>query len=104
GFAWGRADFAGNPTCNGQLGCAGVFEHVHPAIAGSTNEVLTGDYWGIDFDPLTADVWFGGVIRTTRFKYHSDGDKYFQAELDTEEPDAWPNRIDVWPDAVGERD
>ena len=30
---------------------------------------FTGDYYGVSIDPLTQDVWFGGLHRTTRFKF-----------------------------------
>lgn len=109
GFALGFADFAGNPTCDGQLSCAGVWEHVHPAINGwssddlSTASVyyLTADYRGVDVDPLSGDVWFGGLIRTTKFRFQTAGG-YFNAEGQTQNSGyAW-NRMDVWPDKVGE--
>ena len=108
GFAYGKADFAGNPTCDGQLGCAGVWEHVHPAINGypsaTSNDViyLTADYYGVGVDPVTQDVWFGGMIRTTKFKFHSSGGDYFTAEGLTENSPYINNRIDIWPDLVGE--
>jgi len=123
GFALGKADFAGNPTCNGQLSCAGVLEHVHPAFNDSTGRFVTQDYWGIAIDPLSQgglhDVWFGGLARTTRYRYGETGGNYFTAETMTEDYSsrgnindpanaaakaAWQNRIDVWPDAVGEYD
>ena len=105
GFAWGHADFAGDPTCDGQYpgykasaNCAGVWEHVHPAIGGSKGEILTADYRGVAVD-LTqpGNVWFGGLIRTTLFKMGSMGD-YYLAANDSQTNQA--NIIDVWPDAV----
>lgn len=108
GFAWGHADFAGDPTCDGEypgnvnsplhVNCAGVWEHVHPAISGSLGEVLTGDYYGVALDLVQPhDVWFGGIIRTTRFKFGELGD-YYLAETATENDAS--NKIDVWPDQV----
>jgi hypothetical protein len=122
GFALGLADFAGNPTCNGQYpgmqlstNCAGVWEHAHPAVNGyasndpGNNQVwfLTEDYYGIAVDPKTQDVWFGGQIRTTRFRFatspYSDPiGRYYDAESKTEDPPYASNRIDVWPDQVSE--
>jgi hypothetical protein len=125
GFAFGKADFAGNPTCNGQIGCAGVLEHVHPAFNDADGNFVTDSYYGIAVDPLSQgglhDVWFGGAARTTRFRFGQAGGNYFTAEGLTEtwtknnianpttEFDklakaAWQNRIDVWPDGVGEYD
>jgi hypothetical protein len=115
GFALGLADFGGNSGCNGQLGCAGVWEHVHPAINGYASDdpsdmrvwLFTGDYYGVSVDPLTSDVWFGGLHRSTRFKFATSGasdamSRYFDAELKTEDTPYVSNRIDVWPDLVGE--
>ena len=122
GFALGKADFAGNPTCNGQLGCAGVLEHVHPAFNDSAGNFVTEDYWGIAIDPLSQgglhDVWFGGMARTTRFRFGETGGSYFDAEARTEAwtknninapanaafKAAYQNRLDVWSDGVGEYD
>ena len=122
GFALGQANFPGNPTCNGEypgkqssINCAGVFEHTHPAINGYATDdpndhrvwYLTEDYYGIAVDPLTQDIWFGGQIRTTRFKFSSSTgsdplSRYYDAELHTEDSPYASNRIDVWPDPVGE--
>lgn len=121
GFAIGFADFAGDPTCDGQINCNGSWEHVHPAFNDTQNDLVTGDYWGIAIDPIVQngmhDIWFGGMARTTRFRWGQTngdffgeasnltqaykganiaGDPYFQA--------TFRNRIDVWPDAVGEYD
>jgi hypothetical protein len=111
GFAWGRASFQGNPTCNGQLGCAGVWEHVHPAISAWKDEtatgkpdVLTGDYYGVAIDPVTHDTWFGGANRSTKFHYATTGQNYWQASILTEDKQSISNRIDVWPDKVQEPD
>ena len=106
GFAWGHADFNGDPTCNGEypglqttLNCAGVWEHVHPAINGPAGGTLTGDYRGIALDQTTAhDVWFGGLNRTTRFKFGTDNGDYYKAETGTENDPS--NIIDVWPDTI----
>jgi hypothetical protein len=124
GFAWGDARFDGNPTCNGQLRCAGVFEHVHPAINAYVysnraedeklypNEpsrwrvrgaLLTDAYYGVAVDP-SGDAWFGGSDRSTRFRYMTatGSPDYWGAQSMTEDKAyAW-NRFDIWPDAVGE--
>ena len=75
GFAWGKADFGGDPTCNGQLRCAGVFEHVHPHIgakdAAGNVIILTDEYRGVAPAP-NGDVWFGGANRSTRFRFTSN--------------------------------
>jgi hypothetical protein len=122
GFAVGLADYAGNPACNGEypglqtsINCAGVWEHTHPAINGYATDnpndyatwAFTEDYYGISVDPLTSDIWFGGQIRTTRFHFATSPmanpiDKYYDAESKTEDPPYASNRIDVWPDQVGE--
>ncbi|MBX5481734.1 MAG: hypothetical protein IRZ16_07820 [Myxococcaceae bacterium] len=104
GFAWGRAGFTGNPRCNGQLGCAGLFEHVHPAVCGTVGSelvLLTDSYYGVGVDRATGDVWFGGANRATRFKFGTYGD-YWAAQVDTEAGHSSTSRIDVWPDAVPE--
>jgi Divergent InlB B-repeat domain len=109
GFALGRASFQGNPTCNGQLGCTGVFEHVHPAInawpgntATGNLQVLTGDYYGVAIDPVTHDTWFGGANRSTKFHYATTGRNYWTADTLTSGSQYISNRFDVWPDKVGE--
>jgi hypothetical protein len=111
GFAWGRADFAGY-SCHltvdkkWDYGCAGVMEHVHPAInawnSTQTRTVLLTDaYYGVSV-ASNGDVWFGGANRTTRFRYGTNGNSYWRAQTETEGRDYSWNRIDVWPDAVGE--
>ncbi len=111
GFAWGRADFAGY-SCHltaGQTwdyGCAGVMEHVHPAInawnSTQTRTVLLTDaYYGVSV-AANGDVWFGGANRTTRFRYGTNGNSYWRAQVETEGRDYIWNRIDIWPDAVAE--
>jgi hypothetical protein len=110
GFAKGLANFAGSPTCDGQYACAGVWEHVHPAInayssddpTNFTEVFLTGDYYGIDFDPLTKDPWFGGSDRTTRFRFFTSGEDYFVAGDKTQLSQYAANRMDIWPDQVTE--
>lgn len=120
GFAMAFPDYVNNPTCDGQLGCSGVYEHIHPAINAQGSAYMTDAYYGIAVDPIAHgalhDVWVGGRFRTTRFRYgETGGDLEFfnKAELATEywsdqaatDPAAqaafW-NRIDVWPDPVGE--
>ncbi|HEY2027670.1 MAG TPA: hypothetical protein VGH20_00545 [Myxococcales bacterium] len=112
GFAWGKAEFAGDPTCNGEYqgdpdfhpgNCAGVFEHVHPAVDGPSGGTLTQDYFGMAFDSQptpdgTHDVWFGGYNRTTLFKYGTLHEDYFNAQTATENDPS--NIIDVWKDTI----
>jgi hypothetical protein len=112
GFAMGDLRFGGAPACNGQLGCAGVLEHVHPAVNAWGDEartqyiLLTGDYRGVAVDPRTHDAWFAGATRTTRFTWGTHGGlsrpegAYWEAQVDTEATD-W-NRLDVWPDAAAQ--
>lgn len=105
GFARGDARFTGNNTCNGQLSCAGVYEHVHPAInaIGDTGNgvLLTDAYYGVAVHP-SGDAFFGGANRSTRFRYGTNGFSYWTAQSMTEDaPYAW-NRFDIWPDKVGE--
>jgi hypothetical protein len=125
GFAWGDANIAARPTCNGQYGC-GVLEHVHPAINAyvySNREedeqrypndpsqwrvrgaLLTDAYSGVAVDP-SGDVWFGGSDRSTRFRYVSSGSpdnpNYFLAQSMTEDSSYAGNRFDLWPDAITE--
>src|SRR5205807_6165139 len=122
GFAWGDPNYAGNPTCDGQLACSGLVEHSHPAFNGCTGDnptacpawgFITEDYRGISVDPLSGDVWFGGASRSTRFFWGgtsgSSSGRFYNAQARTE-GGAPPltraatvgNRIDVWPDLVPE--
>ena len=112
GFAMGKLRFGGAPGCNGQLGCTGALEHVHPAVNAWGDEartqaiLLTGDYRGVAVNPATHDAWFAGATRTTRFTWGTHGGMsrpegaYWEAQVDTEATD-W-NRVDVWPDAAAE--
>jgi hypothetical protein len=108
GFAWGRADFPGYSCAPGtwDYGCAGVMEHVHPALNGwnsnKTRAVLLTDlYYGVSV-AANGDVWVGGANRSTRFRYGTNGNNYWKAQVETEGGSyAW-NRIDIWPDAVSE--
>ncbi|HZH14574.1 MAG TPA: DNRLRE domain-containing protein [Archangium sp.] len=108
GFAWGRSDFAGYSCAPGtwDYSCAGVMEHVHPAInawnADQTRVVLLTDaYYGVSV-AANGDVWFGGANRSTRFRYGTNNYNYWTAQTQSEGSSyAW-NRYDIWPDAVGE--
>jgi hypothetical protein len=63
--------------------------------------LLTDAYYGVSV-ASNGDVWFGGAIRSTRFRYGTDGNNYWQAQTETEGSSyAW-NRYDIWPDAVSE--
>ena len=108
GFAWGKADFAGYSCAPGawDYGCAGVMEHVHPAInawnsSGTRIVLLTDAYYGVSL-ASNGDVWFGGAARSTRFRYGTNGGNYWTAQTQTEASNAIANRFDIWPDAVGE--
>ena len=108
GFAWGKADFAGYSCAPGtwDYGCAGVMEHVHPALnawnSNRTRAVLLTDlYYGVSV-AANGDVWVGGANRTTRFRYGTNGNNYWKAQVETEGSSYVWNRIDIWPDAVGE--
>lgn len=108
GFAWGRANFPGYSCAPGtwEYSCAGVMEHVHPAINAWNSDqtravLLTDAYYGVSV-ASNGDVWFGGANRTTRFRYGTNGNNYWQAQVESEGSSyAW-NRIDIWPDAVSE--
>ena len=108
GFAWGRANFPGYSCAPGtwEYSCAGVMEHVHPAINAWNSShtggiLLTDAYYGVAV-ASNGDVWFGGANRSTRFRYGTNGNDYWQAQVETEgSAYAW-NRIDIWPDAVAE--
>jgi len=108
GFAWGSADFPGYTCAPGtwNYSCAGVMEHVHPAINAWNNArtravLLTDLYYGVAV-ASNGDVWFGGANRSTRFRYGTNGNNYWKAQVETEGSGyAW-NRIDIWPDAVAE--
>ena len=129
GFAFGRADYEGDPGCNGQLWCSGNLEHVHPGVNDRHGWLITGEYYGIAVDTWPHadkagdtffDVWFGGFARTTRFRFGENLGDYWTAEVQTElyvskghsaadiadDPAAqaafW-NRMDIWPDPVTER-
>ncbi len=129
GYALGYADYAGNPTCNGQRNCSGNLEHSHPAINDAKSRFLTGGYYGVAIDTVPHvdssgnsfyDVWFGGEYRTTRFRFGETlGDFYTALNLtelyasskatasniatDLPAQAAFWNRMDIWPDPVGER-
>ncbi len=105
GFARGDALYTGNNTCNGQLSCSGVMEHVHPAINAYGDSggivLLTDAYYGVAVHS-SGDVFFGGANRSTRFRYGTNNKNYWTAQTLTEgSQNAW-NRFDVWPDKVGE--
>ena len=105
GFARGDARYTGNNTCNGQLSCSGVMEHVHPAI-NALNEsgntiLLTDAYYGVAVHS-SGDVFFGGANRSTRFRYGTNGNNYWKAQSMTEDTGYEYNRFDVWADKVGE--
>lgn len=128
GFALGFADYSGNP-CNGQPGCSGVYEHVHPGVNDVHGWLISDYYYGVAVDTWPHadkagntffDVWFGGFARTTRFRFGETLGDYWKAQPLTElyasqghnaaniadDPAAqaayW-NRMDIWPDPVGER-
>src|SRR5262249_831397 len=108
GFAWGDANFAGNPTCNGQRSCSGLIEHSHPAFncyaaeEGDTVYYCTDAYYGMSVLP-NGDVWAGGANRSTLFRYASYGGDFFRAQAETEAPEGdTRDRFDIWPDLVGE--
>jgi hypothetical protein len=108
GFSWGRSDFPGYSCAPNtwEYACAGVMEHVHPAINawnsdGTRNVLLTDSYYGVSV-ASNGDVWFGGANRSTRFRYGTNGNNYWKAQVESEGGNyAW-NRYDIWPDAVGE--
>jgi hypothetical protein len=107
GFARGDALYEGNPTCNGQLPCSGVLEHVHPALTAYGHDshyiLLTDAYYGVALHP-SGDVLFGGANRTTRFRYATSGSgiDFWRAQSMTEDVPYASNRFDLWPDKVGE--
>ncbi|OJH40084.1 hypothetical protein BON30_13565 [Cystobacter ferrugineus] len=108
GFAWGNADFTGYSCAPGtwNYDCAGVMEHVHPAIngwnaSGTGVVLLTDAYYGVSV-ASNGDIWFGGAIRSTRFRYGTLGYNYWHAQVQTEDRAYSANRLDVWPDAVSE--
>jgi hypothetical protein len=108
GFALGSADFTGHHCAPGtwNYDCAGVMEHVHPAINGWNSSktgivLLTDAYYGVSV-AANGDVWFGGAIRSTRFRYGTLGNNYWTAQAQTENSGYSANRLDLWPDAVGE--
>ena len=129
GFALGFADYGGNSTCNGNPGCSGNYEHVHPAINDKNGWFITDNYYGIALDTVPHagkggetiyDVWFGGLARTTRFRFGETGGDYWAAQPLTElyassqatakdisndlpAKAAYWNRMDIWPDPIGER-
>lgn len=107
-----------------------VYEHWHPAVNDRNGALMTGQYYGLALDTVPHfdaksggtffDVWFGGYIRTTRFRYGETlGDWWAAGPLtelyvsnghdarniadDPAAQAAFWNRMDVWPDPVGER-
>ena len=112
GFAYGFAD------------SAAAWEHIHPGINDVHNWMMTDAYYGIALDTIPHvdskgavfyDVWFGGMIRTTRFRFGETLGDYYAAQPRTEyygggdiskdlpAQAAYWNRMDIWPDPVGER-
>ena len=53
------------------------------ALAARTSKIrlghlVTADYWGVAVDPIASpggfhDIWFGGMVRTTRFRFGQTG-------------------------------
>jgi hypothetical protein len=108
---------------------ASVWEHVHPMINDVHGWAMTDAYYGIALDTVphagaqggtVFDVWFGGMIRTTRFRFGEEGGNFWNAmprtELYASSPAtagdishdlpaqaAYWNRMDIWPDPIGER-
>jgi hypothetical protein len=106
-----------------------VYEHVHPAINDKNGSFMTGFYYGVALDTVPHldaksgstffDVWFGGYIRTTRFRYgetlgnldaaadltqfYAHKDDAADISNDPQAQAAYWNRMDIWPDPVGER-
>jgi hypothetical protein len=129
GFAVGFADYSGSPACNGQRGCSGNVEHAHPGINDVHGFFITGEYYGLAVDTSPHvdkagntffDVWFGGIARTTRFRfgetlgdfdiatdrtglYSSSPSTAANIANDPPAQAAFWNRMDIWPDPVGER-
>lgn len=120
GFAWGDPAHGSAPDCNGGLACSGVVEHAHPGINGWKEETkqhevfLTGGYWGVAVDQ-NSDVWFGGYLRTTHFLFGTnyfclpgatrcshDENAFWPAQAVTESSTDHSDRLDLWPDPVGE--
>ena len=108
GFAWGDANYAGDPTCNGQRSCSGLIEHAHPAFNCWSDEsrshvyYCTDAYYGMSVLP-NGDVWAGGANRSTLFRYATYGGDFFRAQAETEAPEGdTRDRFDIWPDLVSE--
>lgn len=111
GFAMGNANYTGNNTCNGQLSCAGVLEHIHPLVTGFSDAqrtqvvTLSGTYRAMDLYSNN-DVFVGADVRSTRFKFGgngglaSPGNAYFAAQPQSENDTS--NHFDIWPDAFPE--
>ncbi len=115
GFARGDAEFDGNvpvacfdprPYTDKDFwwdfSCNGLLEHVHPAISGApapggSAPVLTDRYFGIAVAE-NGDVFFGGQLRSTRFRYGTNGGNYWRAQAETEDPPYSWNRFDIWED------
>ncbi len=113
GFAMGESEFDGNVpsfcydprpyTTEGykwEYICAGLYEHVHPAVNGADGALLTDRYAGLAIAE-NGDVFFGGALRTTRFLYGTLG-SYWKAQGTTEDRPYMNNRFDIWADAVDE--
>ncbi|HZX96817.1 MAG TPA: hypothetical protein VFE90_20020 [Myxococcales bacterium] len=120
---------ANHGFATGFVNSTAVYEHVHPAINDKNGSFMTGFYYGLALDTVPHfdaksgktlfDVWFGGYIRTTRFRYGETlGDLDAAADLtqfyahkddagdisnDPQAQAAFWNRMDIWPDPVGER-
>ncbi|MGE6760872.1 hypothetical protein ACQKGO_22830 [Corallococcus interemptor] len=108
---WNEEPAPGEEKFKWEYECAGLYEHVHPAISGPKGELLSDRYYGISIAD-NHDVFFGGQLRSTRFYYMTltpdtnepDITKrrgnYWDAQGYTEDKGYEWNRFDIWPDAV----
>jgi hypothetical protein len=119
GVSLGDPTFKGAPSCNGDWDCSGVLEHVHPHfgavvggrmengrwVGGSTAE-FTANYYGLSVTQ-EGDLWLGGAGRAALLRYMTSGygtRNFFGAGELIEQGQFDENRIDVWKDAVPEKD
>ena len=108
GFAWGDANFSGY-SWHRNVGLRLRGRDGARAPGHQRGGTRMGPAWCCSPTRTTASPWpptatcgSAARIRSTRFRYGTNGNNYWQAQAETEGGSyAW-NRYDIWPDAVGE--
>ena len=96
---WDTKPAPGEDPVKWDYACAGMYEHAHPAISGPKGELLSDRYYGIAITE-NHDVFFGGQLRSTRFRYGTNNFDFWDAQSQTEDKGYEWNRFDIWADKV----